>query len=185
MIFRFTQEALSKAFWDSLEDVATPVLPPPGPLSMRPQNLAYLGKLCRKLKIESAVEIGYGSSTRVMVDCGVKVKSCDRHGGEPIPGAELSQCESTPFLTGLVTGPDVFVFDGRLIQQDVDEIKRLSTANTWYVFDDFQGLEKGVCNAAALSVNTHYLITPQPGPLGRSTLAVLAPLSQLRFSIYG
>lgn len=186
--FRFTQESISKAFWECVSDFPVPQLL--GELtsrSMRPQNLAYLGQLCLKLKPSYVVEVGSGQSTLMMLQCGVKrIVTCDRNGSESeYQGVEMHACEATQMLEKLTEAPDLFLFDGRLKFEDFDHVKRLSKENTWYVFDDFEGLEKGVANVAALYGGGRFLITPQPGSLGRSTLAVLAPANELQFSIYG
>ena len=46
---------------------------------------------------------------------------------------------------------DMFFFDGRILPQDIALILRLSSSRTIYVFDDYEGREKGVVNAELLS----------------------------------
>ena len=72
---------------------------------------------------------------------------------------------------------DLFFFDGRIQEEDLAEITRLSKPTTVYVFDDFLGSEKGVANIRRLGpyLSDHILITPSGGP---STLAVLVPQVQ-------
>lgn len=186
-MFRFTQESISKAFWESVSQFHYEVPPPQDSRSMRPQNLVYLAQLCLKLSPYHVIEIGSGQSTEVMRRCGVeRIVSCDRKATpRESEGVIIHDTESTEMLVKLTDAADLFFFDGRLKREDSGHVKRLSRASTWYVFDDFEGLEKGVANAAALCGNDRFLMTPQPGVIGRSTLAVLAPVSELQFSIYG
>lgn len=186
-MFRFTQQAISRAFWESVSQFHYEAPPPQESRSMRAQNLVYLAQLCLKLSPSHVIEIGSGQSTEVMRRCGVsRIVSCDR---KAIPreseGVIIHDVESTAMLAKLTDTADLFFFDGRLKQEDFGHVKRLSRASTWYVFDDFEGLEKGVVNAAPLSSNDRFLMTPQPGFWGRSTLAVLAPVTELQLSIYG
>lgn len=53
-------------------------------------------------------------------------------------------------MFGLMLSVDMFFFDGRIQPNDLEHIKRLSKPDTLYLFDDFEGVEKGVCNALML-----------------------------------
>lgn len=186
--FRLPQHNVSACFWRTVGDARWPSLPPVASsrVPLR-QNLAYLAQICAKLRPESVVEIGAGASTEIMLKAGVTALwTCDRDNcGRSIPGATVFDGESTDMLRGLVQAVDLFFFDGRLHADDFAEVRRLSRPDTWYVFDDFHGLEKGVMNAAGLSGEGRYLMVPCDGAVGRSTLAVLAPVAALSLGVYG
>lgn len=188
--FRLPQRLVSAAFWSAVRDVGGE----PQPFekthkSALPANLLALHRMCRKLAVDSVIELGSGTSTRVLLEAGVtRLWTCDRKlAGAVIPGAECFQCEATQMLRQLSVSPDLFFFDGRLKHEDLAHVARLSRPDTWYAFDDFHGVEKGVCNVMALmaaGVETgqrRYLIVPEDG----GTLAVLAPVERLVMSVYG
>lgn len=84
---------------------------------------------------------------------------------------------------------DLFFFDGRIMDADMEQIARLSKPETVYAFDDFEGIEKGVTNVAKLKStlrNDLVLITPPTMELiavsDRSTLALLVPSNQFRMT---
>ena len=151
-----------------------------------PQNLTYLYQFCRRLEVKTVIEIGAGISTQVMRDAGVaRVQTCCRSEvslpPRPNPTCELEffKCESTEMLLALKDAPDLFFIDGRLHPEDFAHIRRLSRPDTWYLLDDFYGLDKGVANAFWLAPGRYVL-----PPVGESSLAALAPLNQLAFTTY-
>jgi hypothetical protein len=66
---------------------------------------------------------------------------------------------------------DLFFFDGRLDKKDRDLIQQLSTEDTVYAFDDYEGTEKGWANVNLLkkSLPDHVLVEPRHD----TTLALL------------
>ena len=185
MKFKLPQHRLSEAFYHSLSDGDLPTPSYPTSKGSRPQNLAYLYQLAVRVGSSKVIEIGTGASTRVLISAGVeRIWTCDRSGDFRIPGARVFNCESTAMLEQLTEVPDLYFFDGRIREEDLPHIKRLSNEDTWFCFDDFHGLEKGVSNAMRLYSIERFLMVPVDGPLGRSTFAVLAPVNQLAFSIY-
>jgi hypothetical protein len=185
MKFKLPQHRLSEAFFNSLSDGSLPTPSYPTSKGSRPQNLAYLFQLAVRVGASKVIEIGTGASTRVLISAGVRsIWTCDRSGDFRIPGAQVFNCTSTAMLETLTEIPELYFFDGRVMEDDVPHIERLSNDATWFCFDDFHGLEKGVANAMRLYSRDRFLMVPVDGPLGRSTFAVLAPVSQLAFSVY-
>lgn len=88
--------------------------------------------------------------------------------------------------------PDLMFIDGRLVQEDIELIGKLIKPETVIAFDDFEGVEKGISNAFALShlFHTGYtLVYPPDTALLRdhgipdfSNLAMIVPYSALRFT---
>ncbi len=71
-------------------------------------------------------------------------------------------------------------FDGRLQDDDLPMIRRLSTPQTVYAFDDFTGHEKGIWNVRRfIPLLPGYRLIPPPkkvpGYKGDTTIAVLIP----------
>jgi hypothetical protein len=67
--------------------------------------------------------------------------------------------------------------DGRLQQSDLELFHKIVHDQTVFVFDDFEGIEKGVVNAMRLDGANRLLIYPREG---RKT-AVSLPLTLLQF----
>lgn len=76
---------------------------------------------------------------------------------------------------------DMFFFDGLLTPEDVPLIRKLSTPETVYVFDDYNGEYKGVKNAQKLCpLLPNHVLMPAAGWVEKdTTLAVLVPESML------
>ena len=71
---------------------------------------------------------------------------------------------------------DLVYLDGRLSQEDVEPLSKIIYAETVFVFDDFEGIEKGVTNAMMVESFSRALIYPREG---RKT-AVSIPFSLLQ-----
>ncbi len=155
----------------------------------------YLRAVTEIVRPAVAVEIGtfIGTSALAMAarrvytcdksnDCGHLAKHIVRH---PYTG-------STKMLAGLAARgikAGFFFFDGRIKDADERLILDLSTPETVYAFDDYEGREKGVLNVERLAplLPGRTLILPPDhvrGPLGgdlraalggRTTIALLAP----------
>jgi predicted O-methyltransferase YrrM len=156
--------------------------------------------VCRHFEVSQVVEVGtfIGKSTSSMAlalgqnSPGGVIHTCDKDNAcfKPWDGIgcqvrSFPQKSSTEMLAEVAksTGKiDLFYFDGRIMPPDIPQILQLSTPGTLYVFDDFEGTEKGVANVANLrpSLKGYVLIEPCPAALlerygiqGRSLSALL------------
>ena len=59
--------------------------------------------------------------------------------------------------------PDLVYLDGRLGKDDIDALSKIIYADTVFVFDDFEGIEKGVINAMMIEAPNRVLIYPREG----------------------
>jgi predicted O-methyltransferase YrrM len=87
---------------------------------------------------------------------------------------------STQMFAGLAekkVGVDLMYLDGRLQQDDFQYFPQIIHDQTVFVFDDFEGIEKGVVNAMMLEGANRVLIYPREG---RKT-AVSLPFTLLQF----
>lgn len=161
---------------------------------------ACLYAICRYFRAGSVAEVGtfIGKSTSSMALAlgrngpGGVIHSCDKDNACFQPWDSIGcaiRCfprkSSTDMLAELAKGAgkiDLFNFDGRIQPADIPLIAQLSQPGTLYVFDDFEGTEKGVANVLALrqSLRSHILIEPCPteilrrhGIEGRSLSALL------------
>ena len=75
-------------------------------------------------------------------------------------------------------GVDFMYLDGRLQQEDFQYFPKIIHDQTVFVFDDFEGIEKGVVNAMMLESSTRVLIYPKSSI--RKT-AVSLPYTLLHF----
>lgn len=172
----------------------------------------WLFTLARHMKPKRAYEVGtfVGKSTLALaggMDGGV-LFTCDASNDAPYHLTSDDQrnrtsieCHpkttSTEMFAKIVAAADpdntcegdLFFFDGRVMDDDLPLIGRLSHEKTIYAFDDFEGTEKGVANIARFPRKTHALITPpaptllEPfGVVDRSTLALLVPAQLFRFT---
>lgn len=76
---------------------------------------------------------------------------------------------------------DLFFFDGLLSPEDAMLVRKLSTPDTVYVFDDFNGEFKGVHNVRKLQplLPCHVLMSADGWVRADTTLGVLVPESRL------
>lgn len=182
MRFNLPLRELSKAFWASVPQEDLKLQERPRVLT--PQNGSYLRGLCKKLEIKTVIEIGAGLSTLLMADVVESIKTCDRDKvswDRPLENVTYTQAESTAFLKALEDPAELFFIDARLRKDDGELIANLSTEETIYLLDDFEGIEKGVANAFLLQ-EERLLITPVDGKFGRSTLAALIPKGLIRLT---
>ena len=70
---------------------------------------------------------------------------------------------STEMLKVIDKPVDLFFFDGRIQPADMEFIKKLAVPECLYLFDDFEGIEKGVCNALMLQPLGGILVLPEEG----------------------
>jgi predicted O-methyltransferase YrrM len=73
---------------------------------------------------------------------------------------------------------DMVYLDGRLTEEDIKPLAKIVYDATIYVFDDFEGTEKGVANAMMLDRPNYALIYPREG----HKTAALIPYSRIEFA---
>ena len=98
----------------------------------------------------SAIAIATAMEAGVVYTCDGKNDAFD--GG--YYGAEIvvfPYTSSTTMMKTLQPPIDLFFFDGFILKDDVDEIKRLSHLGTLYVFDDFKAKMKGTLNVPMMA----------------------------------
>lgn len=177
----------SKAFWHRVKATAGDhviaaqldriLLPLSGPAAVSREAAIWLFCLVIYYFPRTICEIGtyYGRSTTAMalaMESGT-IWTCDKDVNVPVAapdGIEIKQhhSTSTAMLRAMTDPIDLFFFDGRVQEEDVDHIQRLSHEHTVYVFDDFEQLEKGVHNALKLMDRSKLLITEN----GRLAVAI-------------
>lgn len=118
-----------------------------------------------KPKVIAEVGTFIGNSTYAMSEGAgdhCEIHTCDFSNDisleESIGAVQYPKTSSTDMLSKLVEQNkkvDLMFFDGRLSQDDVSLIGKLVTHETVFVFDDFEGVEKGVANVG--------LFLSQPG----------------------
>lgn len=72
---------------------------------------------------------------------------------------------------------DMVYLDGRLTEEDMKPLANIVYHGTIFVFDDFEGTEKGVANAMMLDRPNYALIYPREG----HKTAALIPYSRIEF----
>lgn len=145
-----------------------------------------LRALTERLQPEIAVEIGTFIGTSAAAIMCRHLYTCDKS-NDCVQSSKRITCHpytgSTRML-GLLAARGVkaefFFFDGRIKDPDVALILHLSTSNTVYAFDDYEGEEKGVINVGKLwaSLTGYRLIEPASNVLNlpsRTTIALLVP----------
>lgn len=111
-----------------------------------------------------------------------------------VPLVQFPKMTSTDMFTEMVTKQvkaDLVFIDGRLSNEDIELLGQVAHESTIFVFDDFEGLEKGVINALNLSnlfANGYTLVYPPDMALlldaclmQPSNLAMIVPYSSVRF----
>jgi predicted O-methyltransferase YrrM len=76
---------------------------------------------------------------------------------------------STEMLKAIDKPVDLFFFDGRIQPDDLPLIKALAVPECVFLFDDFEGVEKGVANVMLAQQLGGILVLPEPG----QTLAMM------------
>ena len=107
---------------------------------------------------------------------------------------QFKKTSSTSALDKINDKIDLFHIDGRIQKNDFEIIKKLVHAETIFIFDDFEGIEKGVANLFNLLVekvidrNNYFFVYPMQETtlskfsLQRSTTACIIPISKLKLS---
>lgn len=147
------------------------------------------------VKPRRIAEVGtfIGVSTESMSFTGAVIVTCDVS-NDCLPDTKRRACwpykTSTQMLrqaclshaAGKVAGPfQLFFFDGVLSDEDCGLILKLSSPNTVYVFDDYNGEFKGVQNVRKLQplLPNHVLMPAAGWVKDDTTLAALVPESRL------
>lgn len=146
----------------------------------------YLRMLTERLQPTVAIEVGtfIGSST-MAIHAG-RIYTCDKD-NDCVPRSKrirpFPYTRSTEMLKRLVADgvrADFFFFDGRIKDADERLILALSTPQTVYAFDDYEGREKGVLNVERMRPHlpTYTVVAPPADVLGlpsKTTIAVMVP----------
>jgi hypothetical protein len=163
--------------------------------------------LVRYFKINSVLEIGtfIGKSTTSIAlaidhegQRGV-IHTCDGSNAIPIPYdgkcriVQYMKKTSTEMLQSMEGTYNFAHFDGRIQKEDFPYLSKLLLPNSIIAIDDFEGMEKGVCNLMLMRehnlIPDHFLIYPcqasfsqELGFSDQSTTAVLLPKSLIDFT---
>jgi hypothetical protein len=136
---------------------------------------------------ETVVEVGtfIGNSTLALKAEAKQVYTCDFSNDcfEPHEGIRTfphyTSLQMFAALAKFGVMADLCFFDGRLGPADPSALAKITTPHTVYLFDDYDGHEKGVCNVELLQPHLpdHELIEPAGVVKADTTLAVLVPRS--------
>lgn len=145
--------------------------------------------LAEWLKPAVAIEIGtfIGHSTFALQRGAKHVYTCDKSNACVDSDARrtcFQKTGSTKMLRTLVSmrvpPADLWFFDGRIQDPDVDLILQLSTTRTVYAFDDYSSVkdhDKGVANVRKLwpALRGRRVLLEPDGRFGENTVAALVP----------
>lgn len=174
-VFAVQRRHLATAFWRTLAD-STKEIPSlafdhsSDSRVMDPDDAERLHKLVHHFAPRTIFELGTGRSTDAINAAApnAQIWTCDRSrqtstwGNVQAFGAESHAALAQLQASGVVI--EMFVFDGRLSAKDRELIALLAHEHAVMVFDDFEGIEKGVHNAHLLLDRTSWmLMTPEPG----------------------
>lgn len=128
-----------------------------------------------------------GVSTRAMraASSSTEIHTCDVSNGIQVSPSDTKifqypKTSSTEMFRQLAEkkiGVDMIYVDGRLSQEDFEHFPKIIHDQTIFVFDDFEGIEKGVVNAMMLESPKRVLIYPRDG----KKTAVSLPFTMLQF----
>ena len=134
-----------------------------------------LYKLVNFFQPNVIVEVGtfIGVSTRVMREAvsSAKIYTCDVSNQIQVDPKDTKlhqypKTSSTDMFKDLAeknVSVDLVYLDGRLQQEDFKHLNKIIHDKTVFVFDDFEGIEKGVVNAMMLESPARALIYPREG----------------------
>jgi predicted O-methyltransferase YrrM len=147
------------------------------------EQMLQLRGICNAQRPRVVAEIGTFIGNSAMAMNADLVYTCDRS-NDCFPSTDKIRTfplqSSTEMFEEMVrrgVKVDLFFFDGRIQPQDVNLILKLSNEKTIYLFDDYNGKEKGTVNAKLLSsAFTHdFFVIPPDDRIKNSTLAAIAP----------
>lgn len=155
-------------------------------------DAAELYRLVKFFKPEVIAEVGtfIGVSTMsmYMADEFFRIYTCDMSNNIPNLFEETDEIikyypkqSSTQMFKDLAeksVSVDLVYLDGRLQQEDFEPLSKIVHDQTVFVFDDFEGIEKGVVNAMMLEGQSRLLIYPRED---RRT-AVSIPITLLKLT---
>jgi len=160
--------------------------------SLGASDAAELYRLVKFFKPATIAEVGtfIGVSTMAMrmADRTVCIDTCDMSNNIPNLFEHTNgmvtyfpKTSSTEMFKQLAgeddPGVDMLYIDGRLQQEDFQYFPKIIHDRTIFVFDDFEGIEKGVVNAMMLESPNRVLIYPREG----KKTAVSLPYTMLQF----
>lgn len=119
-----------------------------------------------------------------------EVHTCDSSNDLKIPTyfninqyPKKTSTEMFKIMGDIGTTADMVVLDGRLSPEDGEPLSKIVTDSTVFVFDDFEGVEKGVVNASLLlqSLAPYYHLVYPPKNLN-SAVALLLPRKLVEYT---
>jgi predicted O-methyltransferase YrrM len=146
--------------------------------SLSVDDAAELYRLVKFFKPSTIAEVGtfIGVSTMAMymADKYVSIDTCDMSNDIPNLFEDTKgmvtyfpKTSSTEMFKKLAEEEnpsiDLIYLDGRLGQSDAEPLSKIVHDKTVIVFDDFEGIEKGVINAMMLEAPSRVLIYPRDG----------------------
>jgi len=146
-----------------------------------------LYKVVNFLKPNTIAEVGtfIGVSTHVMnlaMERLVDIYTCDHSNDIDLDAPNIFQYRKKPShemfadMAEKKVRVDLVYLDGRLSDRDIEPLSKIIHDDTVFVFDDFEGIEKGVVNAMMVESFSRALIYPREG---RKT-AISIPFSLLQ-----
>jgi hypothetical protein len=146
-----------------------------------PQVIAEVGTFIGR----STLSMAHGMKTGT-------IYTCDASNDLPLPSPTGCECTIYQFPRQTATEMfkqlvekgvkiDLFFIDGRLTKDDLPYLNSLMHERTIFVFDDFEGIEKGVANVALLmsQLGAYYVLVY---PKGRGKTAMMLPRTLLEFT---
>jgi predicted O-methyltransferase YrrM len=161
----------------------------------KPSNIFEIGTFIGKTTTAMAIACDRNGKTSEIFTCdGNNDFHLPKIAKTPVHG--FPRASSTSALKSLLERKisiELAVFDGRLVPEDIPLLEQLTTANTLFALDDFEGMEKGVANYMLMRSRqkfaSHALIYPAStrtlaklGLNSVSTVALLVPVSNIVFT---
>lgn len=156
------------------DDVSSVVMMEDAPGTVGIYTAFMLKRIARLLKPFTVAEIGTyigrsmsalaeGMRTGDIYTCDSETNRCHAVQIEDVKIHLHPKTTSTQMFAMMKSQVDLFFFDGRIQPADVEHIQRLSKPDTIYLFDDFEGVEKGVANALMIQHLGGILVYPEQG----------------------
>ena len=196
IFWNIVEEKIDEVPWDELESMVKSRQKyrldadyKTGSIGVR--DAAELYRLVKFFKPEIIAEVGtfIGVSTMAMYmsDEFLRIYTCDVSNDIPALFEDADEIikyypktTSTDMFRHLAekkVGVDLMYLDGRLQQEDFQYFPQIIHDQTIFVFDDFEGTEKGVVNAMMLDGANRLLVYPRDG----KKTAISIPLTMLQF----
>lgn len=119
-----------------------------------------------------------------------EIHTCDSSNDLKIPTyhkvkqyPKTTSAEMFKLLSEIGVGVDMVILDGRLSNEDGEPLSKILTDDTIFVFDDFEGVEKGTVNASLLlhSLSPYYHLVYPPKNLNTG-VAMLLPRKLVEYT---